>query len=243
MTGKKLLSIANISRELNIPESTLHYWKNRFAEYLPSIGRGRQRRYRIETVEIFKTISELLKLGHTTRDVKAQLAELYPLNIEPGPSASQPQSGQVVLQTAQTQEMQLQTAVAVGTEIAKVLGDRLSQVLSSFCPGLPPETMERMQEGMRMLEEQAEDVHSLREENTRLRDELQSMRDELNTLRENQDMLSGNGSGEAPKDDALKDDAMKDKLSVLEAELVRLRKDRREMEKFLLDKISASKNS
>ena len=32
---------------------------------------------------------------------------------------------------------------------------------------------------------------------------------------------------------------LKDKLKIMEAEMVRLRKDRREMEKYLLDKIKA----
>lgn len=237
MTGKKLLSIANISRELNIPESTLHYWKNRFAEYLPSIGRGRQRRYRAETVEIFKSISELLKLGHTTRDVKAQLAEMYPLNIEPARGNAQPT--QPVPSSAPHQpDMHMQTAVAVGTEIAKVLGEKLSQTLNSFRPGLPAEDMQRLEQGMRLLENQSRDMQRLRDENSQLHVELQQLRDELEAVREN-------GAKGAPAQNNVALDRenqdLRDKLNVLETELVRLRKDRRDMEKFLLDKISSSK--
>ena len=235
-----MLSIANISKELNIPESTLHYWKNRFAEYLPSIGRGRQRRYRTETIEIFRTISELLKLGHTTRDVKTQLADMYPLNIDPARSANPP--SQTMPAMAQPQEMQLQTAVAVGTEIAKVLGEKLGQALNALSSGMAPETMERMQQGMRMLEDQARDMESLRGENIRLHNEMQHMRAELETLRDQQKQWTqavsipdGHGAS------AREDNGLKDKLEILEAELVRLRKDRRDMEKFLLEKISASK--
>ena len=46
-----LLSIADISRHFSLPESTTRYYCKRFAAYIPSVGEGRRRRYRSETLD------------------------------------------------------------------------------------------------------------------------------------------------------------------------------------------------
>lgn len=201
MPDKKLLSIAEISRLLEVPESTLHYWKNRFAQYLPSTGRNRQKRFKSEAVEIFKIIADMLKQGHTTEDVMAELSRKYPVNaaIDPqNPESAQP-SAPVQMQQANL-EPAIQLAAAMGTEIAKSINEGLRGMLSC----MPAETISEdvkacMAKANADLDAQNESIEGLKTENTQL----------------------------------------KEKLSIMEAELVRLRKDRREMEKFLLDKLKA----
>jgi DNA-binding transcriptional MerR regulator len=198
---KKLLSIAEISRLLEVPESTLHYWKNRFAQYLPSTGRNRQKRFKSEAIEIFKIISSMLKQGHTAEDVMAELSRKYPVNVAidaQGPelttSAAPAQIQQANLEPA------IQLAAAMGTEIAKSINEGLKGMLSCMPQGAISEDVKAcMDKANADLNAQNESIAGLKDENTQL----------------------------------------KEKLSVMEAELVRLRKDRREMEKFLLDKLKA----
>ncbi|MBI9111758.1 MerR family transcriptional regulator [Maridesulfovibrio ferrireducens] len=207
MTDKKLLSIAEISRLLEVPESTLHYWKNRFAQYLPSAGRNRQKRFKPGAVEIFSLIASMLKQGHTTEDVMAELSRKYPVNV-----AIEQTAYDMTQQPASTQFQQInmepaiQMAAAMGAEISKSITEGLRGLLSnipqlSFPSDAPISEELRcgMEKTAKDLNEQGENIQTLQEENT----------------------------------------CLKDKLSIMEAELVRLRKDRRELEKYLLDKMKA----
>ncbi|WP_291329648.1 MerR family transcriptional regulator [Desulfovibrio sp. UCD-KL4C] len=207
MTDKKLLSIAEISRSLEVPESTLHYWKNRFAQYLPSTGRNRQKRFKPEAVEIFSLIASMLKQGHTAEDVMVDLSRKYPVNvaIEQPSQDMTPQSSPAQFQSI-GMEPAVQMAAAMGSEIAKSITEGLKDLLSNIpqtsipAEGILPEEIRcGMEKNASDLNEQGSDIQTLKEENT----------------------------------------CLKDKLSIMEAELVRLRKDRRELEKFLLDKLKA----
>jgi DNA-binding transcriptional MerR regulator len=198
MTGKKVLSVAEIARELDLPESTVHYWKNRFAQHLPSVGRGRQKRFKPEAVEIFATISRLLKEGHTARDVMDRLSQDYPLQADAVPAST---GGGAPVQAVGSMDQVMTMAAAIGMEIAKSVGEGIRSVLAAESGGAP-------------------DVADIREglEETALR--ISAAMQETEALRaENREL--------------------KDKLAVMEAEMIRLRKDRREMEKYLLDKIKS----
>ncbi|NDV22402.1 MerR family transcriptional regulator [Desulfovibrio sp. JC022] len=196
MPDKKLLSIAEISRLLEVPESTLHYWKNRFAQYLPSTGRNRQKRFKSEAVEIFKIISSMLKQGHTAEDVMAELSRKYPVNVTIDPQNPEPAAPAQIQQT--NLEPAIQLAAAMGTEIAKSINEGLKGMLSCMPAGAVSEDVKAcMDKASADLNAQNESIEGIKSENEQL----------------------------------------KEKLSIMEAELVRLRKDRREMEKFLLDKL------
>lgn len=201
MTEKRLLSVAEIARQLDVPESTLHYWKNRFSQYLPSFGRGRLKRFQPEAVEAFGRIAALLKSGHSSEEVMAELARDYPLNAQavgPLPAGPVPAAPQ---EAAMDQALRL--AAGMGLEMARSLAQGLKEALGGglSAPALPPE-----------------DLGLLKESLTEAAERLSCHAGDLDCLRaENADL--------------------KGKLQILEAELVRLRKDRREMERFLLDKI------
>ncbi|WP_272700969.1 MerR family transcriptional regulator [Desulfovibrio sp. Fe33] len=199
MTGKKVLSVAEIARELDLPESTVHYWKNRFAQHLPSVGRGRQKRFRPEAVDVFAAISRLLKEGHTARDVMDQLSRDYPLQADAVPAPTD--GGQPPLQAPGAMEQVMGMASAIGLEIARSVGEGIRSALESSGGAAPDVSDVR-----RGLEEAASRI-------TVTMEETESLRAENRALRE--------------------------KLAVMEAEMVRLRKDRREMEKYLLDKIKS----
>ncbi|WP_316899083.1 MerR family transcriptional regulator [Pseudodesulfovibrio indicus] len=199
MTGKKVLSVAEIARELELPESTVHYWKNRFAQHLPSVGRGRQKRFKPEAIEIFSTISRLLKEGHTARDVMDQLSQEYPLQADAMPAAVPSEGGVAV--SAGAMEPVMKMAAAIGLEIAKSVGEGIRSVLDAENLGSPDvsEVRKGLEDAAARITETMVETEALKAENREL----------------------------------------KEKLAVMEAEMIRLRKDRREMEKYLLDKIKS----
>ncbi|WP_053957831.1 MerR family transcriptional regulator [Sulfobacillus thermosulfidooxidans] len=76
------VTIAEIASRLDLPESTVRYYRDRFSEFVPVIGKGRQRRYPEEAVEIFHTIADGLRNGQTATMVEETLGRLYPRNVE-----------------------------------------------------------------------------------------------------------------------------------------------------------------
>ncbi|QAZ69406.1 MerR family transcriptional regulator [Solidesulfovibrio carbinolicus] len=193
MADNRLYSIATMAKILDMPESTLHYWKNRFDDVLPSFGTGRGKRYRAEAVAIFRDIGALLAQGLSAGDVRSELARRYPVNVgsgeAKGPAAPQTMTvgggtgGGVDAQTM------LAMASAIGAEIARTLAEQLGRGLSGGPAALPETTAAAIQG--ELAEARAENA------------------------------------------------ALADKMRVLESELVRLRKDRRELENHLLGKIKA----
>ncbi|MDD4953276.1 MAG: MerR family transcriptional regulator [Desulfovibrionaceae bacterium] len=176
MSEKSLLSVAEIARRIGVPESTVHYWKNRFAQHIPSVGQGRQKRFKSEAVAVFTAISEMLKDGHTAKDVMDRLAKDYPLTAQAVPEGAP----RPALAAGQALDPAMKLAAAMGMEMAKSLGEGLRRALGPAPdPGLSGE------------------IERLSSENQELRD----------------------------------------KMGVLEAEMVRLRKDRRDMERYLIDKM------
>lgn len=78
--AENLLSIADISRHFQLPESTTRYYCKRFASYIPSVGDGRRRRFRPETLEIIAAILEEMKQSRTAQAVEDALAQRFPRN-------------------------------------------------------------------------------------------------------------------------------------------------------------------
>ena len=190
MSENRLYSVAAIAKVLDVPESTLHYWKNRFDDVLPSMGRGRNKRFRPEAVGIFRDIGAMLGQGMSCADVRAELVRRYPVNVTAGSAEA------VAVRTVDAapvadsgRDEAVAVATRIGTEIAKTLLAHLHQQLSPVQAALPDETAASL----------AAELDQVRAENA----------------------------------------ALTEKMRLLETELVRLRKDRRELETYLVDKINA----
>jgi len=223
-SDERLLSVAEIARRLGVPESTVHYWKNRFAQHLPSSGTGRQKRFRAEAVEVFRVIAEMFSLGHSAQDVMETLGKNFPLTAsldgEHFASGTDTPFSHKPQRDAQSEAAQADTAVRMaaaiakemGAEIARSIGEGLRQHLSGLPAG---ESREALPPGL-----DAEELSAIKCAVEQTCGRLDANADEVARM-------------------AAENADLKAKLSVLEAELIRLRKDRREMEKYLLDKIKA----
>lgn len=80
LTDDSLLSIADISRHFSLPESTTRYYCKRFAAFIPSVGEGRRRRYRKETLEVVAAILEEMQKSRTAAAVETALDARFPRN-------------------------------------------------------------------------------------------------------------------------------------------------------------------
>ena len=78
--SESLLSIADISRHFALPESTTRYYCKRFSAFIPSVGEGRRRRYRPETLEVIAAILEQMQKSRTAAAVEDALLARFPRN-------------------------------------------------------------------------------------------------------------------------------------------------------------------
>ncbi|GGI95333.1 hypothetical protein GCM10010885_01160 [Alicyclobacillus cellulosilyticus] len=59
----ELLTITEIAKELGLPESTVRYYRDHFADVLPSIGHGRNRRYLPAALAMLRHVAAEVKRG------------------------------------------------------------------------------------------------------------------------------------------------------------------------------------
>jgi len=110
----ELLTVAEIAKRLDLPESTIRYYRDRFTSYIPTIGEGRNRRYRLEAVEVFRFIADTLRSGAPFEDVEVALRASFPVSAE---------------QQQQTAVTQQQSAAVLRELLADSMKDVLAEAL------------------------------------------------------------------------------------------------------------------
>lgn len=74
-------SKAELARYFNVPESTMRYYCTRFADFLPSNGEGRKRRYAFACLEILAYIRKHLPRLRNSDAMERALAERFPRTL------------------------------------------------------------------------------------------------------------------------------------------------------------------
>lgn len=70
---EKLYTIKELAEELKVPESTLRYYRDRFEEFIPTVGKGRKRRYKKEAIDVFSLIINGYEHDLTFKQIKDEL--------------------------------------------------------------------------------------------------------------------------------------------------------------------------
>ena len=73
---KRVYTLQEIAKILQRPRSTVDSWRDLFEEYLPTIGEGRNRRYKREALNIFETISQMKDAHETNEEIRRYLSSL-----------------------------------------------------------------------------------------------------------------------------------------------------------------------
>ena len=104
------LSIREISRRIDVPESTLRYYRNTFGQYIPTVGSGRNRRHPEQAVDVYKTISRLFAAGESRETIRSRL-EAARQGPEGGPiewsDVQRPPPGQLNLDIADIEPVEV----------------------------------------------------------------------------------------------------------------------------------------
>lgn len=82
------LTIAEIAKRLNIPESTARFYRDRYEMFIPTVGSGRKKRYRPEALEVLRYVAEASKRNEAQQDVEYALSRMFAINADPEPTAA-----------------------------------------------------------------------------------------------------------------------------------------------------------
>ncbi len=219
----KWLSVAEISKITMIPAPTARRYASLFKDFLSSKKMGRVTKYPESAVEIFKRIVNLYNEGMVTTEIEQQLCSEFPRTIEISPSE---------------RGLPAQPAMNIQAELSGAFAEMMDKMSKS---------LEVIADQKSIIEEQREDIYKLKKAFVLLARsqkkikalpqlDIKSMTEEYdvrtNALEQKDVELE-----EATTELAQENTNLKHKLEVMESELVRLRKDRREMENYFMDKI------
>nr|WP_321256960.1 MerR family transcriptional regulator [uncultured Pseudodesulfovibrio sp.] len=167
--NKKFISLREVGRQLDIPPSTIVYYKDKFEKYIPSEGgAGRRPRYPVEVLEIFRRIRTMFNDNWSTEQIERELALKFSVLM------TDQQHDQSFDQSASSKEV---------IELAGVLS-RMSDVLDN---------QSLFQSEIRSLRDEVAALRDEHVERERVqRGELESLRVELASLRRR---ISGRGVG------------------------------------------------
>lgn len=76
MTDQPLATLRDIATKLQLPESTVRYYRDAFAHHVPTVGSGRRRRYPPEAVAMLRLIAVLYQEGRSRDQVEYELSQL-----------------------------------------------------------------------------------------------------------------------------------------------------------------------
>ena len=81
-----LYTIKDLARELNVGESTVRFWRDRFSEFVPSVGQGKRRKYRSDALEALRFIKQESNRSKSAEQIKDELSRQQPIEVDPGKS-------------------------------------------------------------------------------------------------------------------------------------------------------------
>jgi len=117
----ELLTLQQISDRLNIPPSTVKYYRDKYKEFMPGVKSGRYMKYQPEAVEVIKFIATATTATKQQQEIKNLLSEKFALNIEQNEDE---QSTATTTATTTTVQQQ-QTEIAIYQEYVKDLRDEI----------------------------------------------------------------------------------------------------------------------
>lgn len=77
-----LYTISKMAKILKIPESTVRYYRDRHTDFMISVGSGRKKRYKKETIEALRIICEEAKRSNSAEGIEERLSKEFKRNIE-----------------------------------------------------------------------------------------------------------------------------------------------------------------
>lgn len=78
-----LYTIKDLARELDVGESTVRFWRDRFSEFMPSVTQGKRKLYREEVLEALRFIKQESNRSKSAEQIRDELSRQQPIDVEP----------------------------------------------------------------------------------------------------------------------------------------------------------------
>lgn len=218
------LSVAEIAKLTRIPAPTARRYASLFREYLSGRKMGRVTKYPEESATVFERISRMYGEGRVTAEIEQALRTEFPRVID----VEQP------------------CIPVPGAEGVTQLAANFNEVIAKVAS-----CMEVIADQKTVIDQQQDDIQKLKTAFVMLARSQKRMKQLPGGDDFIPDEIIEQTKALEAKDAEIEEMALKltfdtsdikAKLQILESELVRLRKDRREMEKYLQDKIDRLKD-
>lgn len=89
MSEQRTYSLNQIARKLNVPASTLRYWKDNTFEFMDYVQKGRAKRYTEQSLQVLTRVKELKEQDMDLDDIKQVLIKEFPLNVDAQTTSNQ----------------------------------------------------------------------------------------------------------------------------------------------------------
>ncbi|MFC0716156.1 MerR family transcriptional regulator, partial [Cellulomonas biazotea] len=77
----KMLTVSELSKVTEIPESTVRRYLNKFEAYFRYDSRGKAKKYHIDSAEILKRVAALYNDGYQAHEIESILATQFPFTV------------------------------------------------------------------------------------------------------------------------------------------------------------------
>jgi DNA-binding transcriptional MerR regulator len=101
---QELLTLQEIAERLNMPPSTVRYYRNKYKEFMPEVKAGRYMKYEPEAVEIIKFIAAATAATQQQQEIKELLSAKFALNIEKNTDGQESTAATAAATTTQQQQ-------------------------------------------------------------------------------------------------------------------------------------------
>jgi DNA-binding transcriptional MerR regulator len=228
------LSVAEIAKRTRIPAPTARRYASLFKEFLGGRKTGRVTRYPEESIAVFERISRLYAEGMVTAEIEDALRCEFPRTID-------------VDACGQGSALAADHGAGLQTQVYAELAASFNGVM-----GKVASCMEIIADQKAIIDHQQEDIQKLKTAFVLLARSQKRMKELPAGLDSIPEELIRQTRALEQKDAEIEEMALKlsfdtsdikAKLQILESELVRLRKDRRDMEKYLQEKIERLKDA
>lgn len=75
MADDPLFTLKQLADELNLPESTVRYYRDAFLDHIPSVGTGRRRRYPAQAIAVLRSIAKQYSSGKSRSEIAGAISE------------------------------------------------------------------------------------------------------------------------------------------------------------------------
>jgi hypothetical protein len=224
------LSVAEIAKRTRIPAPTARRYASLFKEFLGGRKMGRVTKYPDECIAVFERISRMYGDGAVTTEIEDALRSEFPRTIDVDCRSTAVPPGQVQ---------------AMHNEVYAELASSFNGVM-----GKVASCMEVIANQKSIIDQQQEDIQKLKTAFVLLARSQKKMKELPAGLESIPEEIIRQTRALEQKDAEIEEITLKlsfdtsdikAKLQILESELVRLRKDRRDMEKYLQEKIERLK--